>query len=487
MLRALSSQEPPLTLVRLIHGETDGNPFFIEEVFQHLAEEGRLFGADGRFRRELLISELDVPESVRIVVGRRLERLTEDARRALAAAAVVGRAFTFELLEAMGDLGSEALLDALDQGERARLVLPLSEEASETRLLFAHELIRQTLLSELSQPRRRRLHLRAAKAIERLYADSLEDHASEIAHHLAQAGPAADAEKLLRYLTLAGRQAMAASGFEEALRHFEYAFSLRELADAVQLADLLVDLARARRSLGRWEEALATWQEAVEARQALEEGGGVAEVCYEASQDLWWINRDEEAFAMAQRGLLALGEDAGPQRAQMLAWAGAAGAFITPYDVGADMIDEALVLAEQLGDTRLLGHTLAAKAVHLFPFYHHGELVEAGLEGATLLRSAGDLWEATWALSLAELGLVVLGRMEHAREVGAEVAPLIDRLGHYGALFLHIRAQGPREFIAGADLDRYEAFARQDLETRPGDGTAGCLLRLARSRPIPAW
>ncbi|HTC80988.1 MAG TPA: BTAD domain-containing putative transcriptional regulator, partial [Acidimicrobiia bacterium] len=173
LLRALSGQEPPPSLVAVVHAETQGNPFFTEEVFKHLAEEGRLFDEDGRFRPELSIGELDVPESLRLVLGRRLDRLGENGRRALAAAAVVGRAFTYELLEALGELPADALLDALDEAERARLVAPLSDAADEDRLLFSHELIRQTLLTSLSQPRRRRLHLLVADTLGRLHADDL--------------------------------------------------------------------------------------------------------------------------------------------------------------------------------------------------------------------------------------------------------------------------------------------------------------------------
>jgi predicted ATPase len=63
----------------------------MEEVFRHLVEEGRLLDADGRFRSDLAIGELDVPENIRLVLGRRLDRLGDTARRVLGAAAVVGR------------------------------------------------------------------------------------------------------------------------------------------------------------------------------------------------------------------------------------------------------------------------------------------------------------------------------------------------------------------------------------------------------------
>src|SRR5262249_10059709 len=53
MLGAMSGQKPPPSLARVIHGETEGNPFFVAEAFQHLAEEGELFDAAGRWRARL--------------------------------------------------------------------------------------------------------------------------------------------------------------------------------------------------------------------------------------------------------------------------------------------------------------------------------------------------------------------------------------------------------------------------------------------------
>ena len=83
MLEALGGGQPPATLVETLFGETEGNPFFVEEVYEHLAEEGRLFDDKGEWREDLTLDELDVPEGVRLVVGRRLERLDEDGRRIL--------------------------------------------------------------------------------------------------------------------------------------------------------------------------------------------------------------------------------------------------------------------------------------------------------------------------------------------------------------------------------------------------------------------
>ena len=124
MLGALAGgQEPPRPVVDALYSETQGNPFYVEEVFRHLVEEGRLFDDQGRFQAGVVLGELDVPDNVRLVIGRRFDRLTENARRVLSTAAVAGRYFDYGLLERCA--GDEVVLEALDEAERARLVAPV--------------------------------------------------------------------------------------------------------------------------------------------------------------------------------------------------------------------------------------------------------------------------------------------------------------------------------------------------------------------------
>ncbi len=79
--------------------ETDGNPFFVGEILQHLTESGALTADEqGRWRLQKSIAELGLPQSVRDVVGRRIERLGDELRRILTIASVIGRTFDLEFL-----------------------------------------------------------------------------------------------------------------------------------------------------------------------------------------------------------------------------------------------------------------------------------------------------------------------------------------------------------------------------------------------------
>jgi tetratricopeptide (TPR) repeat protein len=463
MLRALSGQEPPASLVEAVYRETEGNPFFVEEVFKHLAEEGKLFDAQGRWRSDLRIGELEVPRGVRLVIGQRLERVCPECRGVLTTAAVIGRGFTFELLEALGEVQTDALLDAVDEAERAHLIASTAD-GPEARFTFAHELIRQTLLSGLSLPRRQRMHLRVAEAMERVYARALEEHAADLAYHLNQAGAAADAEKTVRYLTLAGDQAMAAAAFEDALRHYENALSLQPAEDRRARADLLFKRGLALRSVGRWEEALDDWRKALDIYEELGDAGAVGRMSRDVCYQLSWGARFEECLEIGQRGLAALGEGVSAERCRLL---GAMGDILSgagQYVAASSMLAQSLAMAEELGDQRLLGVILQHKAFHHFYHAQYREAVDAGMRGAELLRSAGDLWHLADALYLTQWPLLALGRLDEVAKIGQEVEPLAARVGHLGALVLAQSIRAIRELMLTGDIEALQESLWEILE-----------------------
>ena len=225
LIAALSGRRPPESLVKLIYANTEGNPFFVEELFQHLAERGKLFEANGDFRETIDLAVIDVPRSIRLVIERRLARLTEGTRKALGIASAIEGSFTFELLQAACDLDADTLLDSMDEAESAGLISS-ALQYPEARFKFSHELIRRTLLDGYFAARRQRLHLKIADAMENLYKNSLPEHAEDLAYHLWYAGGAADPQRSIRFLALAGEQAVHRSAMVQAARHFRTALDL---------------------------------------------------------------------------------------------------------------------------------------------------------------------------------------------------------------------------------------------------------------------
>jgi DNA-binding winged helix-turn-helix (wHTH) protein/tetratricopeptide (TPR) repeat protein len=230
MLDSLSGKSAPAVVVGEVFAETEGNPFFVEELFRHLEEENRLYDSSGQFRSKLQIAELDAPPTVRLVVARRLARLSDPTQRMLSTAAVIGRFFSFEILQASCDADADSILERVEEAEKAGVICSVAE-SPKLRFEFSHELIRQTVLAGLSAARRQRLHLEVAEAIERTcaagsgstFAGSLDDHITELAHHYAHS---ANTWQAVKYLHLAGERAAACCAMVEAERHYMTALKL---------------------------------------------------------------------------------------------------------------------------------------------------------------------------------------------------------------------------------------------------------------------
>jgi tetratricopeptide (TPR) repeat protein len=443
--------------------ETEGNPFFVEEVFRHLAEEGRLFDAAGRFRNDVSAGELDVPEGVRLVVSARLRRLGENGVKVLGSAAVLGRVFTFELLQGLEDLPDMQLLDIVEAAERSRLIAAVEDAAGEDAYIFTHELIRQTVLAELSGPRRRRLHARAAGALERCYAAALAPRAAAIANHLLEAGPVADPKRTFSYFLMAGRFALESAAFEEALLHLERAAERLDAATPPDRAELLELRASAERSAGHPDDAIATWYDAVDAYAALGDEAAVGRVGLQAGYSLLWAGRWLESHEVSERVLTVLSDRVSADRARLLAHSGAVLAA-GEIEVGDEYLDRALAIAEQLGDPAVRGHCLLFVCLNRFAWMQQAECAEAGLEAAELLRAAGDLWGVTSALGFGAIGLVDVGRFDEALRIETELEPLAERLGNLGALWQFRRVRVMVDFCTAPDLAALEASLRADIE-----------------------
>jgi tetratricopeptide (TPR) repeat protein len=229
LLTDIAEQDVPDAFVQAISAETDGNPFFIREVLNHLAEEGKIYQQDGRWASDVSIAEMGIPEGVRQVIGRRLSRLSDNANRLLTAASGFNGPFRVGLAAAAAGLDEGDALDAIDAALEAQLVQPAGDAESYD---FAHALIRHTLYAELSPSRQVRLHRQIAEAMERLYGDRAMEHAAELAYQYHRSAGLLGADRGADYAVAAADQAERLPAWDEVAVFSRMALDLLHEADA---------------------------------------------------------------------------------------------------------------------------------------------------------------------------------------------------------------------------------------------------------------
>jgi predicted ATPase len=201
-VEGVTGMTPPPGLVAALHGQTEGNPLFITEVVRLLAEEGQL--NPGRLQQSRILST-SIPDGVRDVIGRRLNRLSEGCIQTLTIASVIGREFSVAELERLTDYISEdRLLGALEEAVTMRIIEELPQTIG--RYQFTHVLVRETLYDELTNSRRARLHRRIGDAMEDLYREDLGPYLARLASHFFAAARSGGADKALEYCTRAGKE-----------------------------------------------------------------------------------------------------------------------------------------------------------------------------------------------------------------------------------------------------------------------------------------
>jgi predicted ATPase/class 3 adenylate cyclase len=460
MLQALAGQSAPEQLVRLIDRETEGNPFFIEELYLHLVESGVLLDEHGGVRADLQLDEVPVPESIRLVVGQRLDRLAESTREVLVAAAVSGRVFASELVGELAGASEHRLVDAFDEAERARLIAP-GRVAGE--LMFSHELIRQTLLSGVSAAKRERLHLQTAQAVSRRYSEDLDAHAGDLAYHLSRAGRSADRPSLVHYLAIAGDRAFDAAAFDDAVRHFEHALSLIPVSDQLGRAELQERLAMALRSVGRWEDALSTMNDALDRFEALGRAEDIGRLGWAMVYQLTWNGQLIEAVAVCRRAMAPLGDTASADKARLLSALGRALSASGDYAAAVATFDQARALAEQVGNQRALADVLHMQTAHHLGYAEFADGIRVGLHAAETFEQESALWDLCSVQAYVIYQDGSLGSREQAVRLADKTLGIAERLGHHGAAFL-VLIDRIRQAAMLCDLPLVEALGPQILE-----------------------
>lgn len=466
LLTALAGSAPPEAWAESIYRETEGNPFFVREVFAHLRESHDLVDAAGAWKPEVDVESIDVPEGVRLVIRKRLGRLRDSTRAVLLKAAALGLRFRVSDLEAVcdaEDMAGTSVIDELEEAVAAQLALAAPAQRDPV-YEFSHALVRHTLLDSLSPPRRQQLHASIASALDTHLGSGADSRAALLAHHFFEAGAQVDSARARHFLRVAGDQAFSTAAYDEAVDWYERALSLDEGMEAAERGELLFHSGMALRGAQRWDEAESIWSEALPLLEATGDAASVAAICRELGYSYTWTGRFEEAAAVAEQGLAGVGPEPSIDRARLLAMAGHGRSLAGDLELAATLVREAVELGESLDNPRVFGGEILLSNIYRCEHsMRAAEHAATGKRAIAMLREHGTPWELSSVMGATLFGLVSTGDFESAAKYIPEASGLAVAEGNLGAS-VHCTANAAIAALAGGDLENSMKQARACIE-----------------------
>jgi tetratricopeptide (TPR) repeat protein len=231
----LATEHLPRALQTLIVQKAEGNPFFVEEVVKSLQEVGAIRRAGDDYVLSKPLEEIVVPDTIQDVLMARIDRLEETSKKTLQLASVIGREFSYRLLERLADIRerTEAYLQEL----KAIELIYEKHLFPELVYMFKHALTQDVAYNSLLIQRRQELHGLIGQAIEELYADRLTEQYEVLAYHFAQGEQWA---KALEYLCKAADKAAQTFANREALALYDQALEAADhLGQAVNVQTMM--------------------------------------------------------------------------------------------------------------------------------------------------------------------------------------------------------------------------------------------------------
>jgi DNA-binding CsgD family transcriptional regulator len=403
---------PGAELVERLFARSEGNPLYTEELLAA--------GLDGRG---------SAPRSLRDAFLLRIERLPDDAQRALRAIAV-GRRLDAETVAQLTGIAQTALNEGLREAVSEQ-VLIADEEG---RLLFRHALLREAVYDDLLPGERGELHLALARLLEERPIGSEErefERTTMIASHYAAAGEQSAA---LRATVRAALAAQRVHAYGEVADLAERALELwprvpdSERSLGLDQVELLSLAAGANSATGDHPRAEVLLEKALEELDPDADTQRYVSVLSKLARTQWALNRGLQGVETAQRALSILPEDdRSEQRALLLAWLARTrflrGRFRAALEDGREALSAAIASCERTAEIEVL-NTLGMSAIVLGDVEEGVSCLRRAIE---LARADDDVESLAYAYTnLAEL-LNLRGRITEALEVGREALDAIPR------------------------------------------------------------
>jgi predicted ATPase len=213
----------PHEVIQQIIEKTDGVPLFVEEMTKAIFESGQLKALDGHYELTGSLSTFAIPTTLHDSLMARLDRLVT-AKAVAQYAAVIGRQFAYDLLQAVSQVDEMRLQHELGRLVEAEIIYQRGEPPQAT-YFFKHALIQDAAYQSLLKSTRQHYHQRIAQVLEAQFPETVEAQPELLAHHYTEAGLT---EKAVNYWHYAGQKAIERSAHVEAIAHLRHGLALLE-------------------------------------------------------------------------------------------------------------------------------------------------------------------------------------------------------------------------------------------------------------------
>ena len=434
LIRGLGLVRPSQQLTATVSAATRGNPLFIQEVLHHLVKQDALQRRGGYLVTTTSPADLQLPEHVMGALILRTQGLTKGCRTALKLASFLGESFSLQVLCGLSGKSEEELLDLLEEGIHQRILL-----SDGLLFQFAHPLIRHVFYADPSAAQRQRIHLQIVQTLQRLYADRLDGHLLDIAHHLVRAGQAADTETVVTYARRAGDQAFGLFAWADAASYYEAALAAAEPSGLLTVRDRAELHYWAGRARHRDQDAgpgLAHYEQAAEAYRQVDDVRGLARVLLEKAEIQYTLASVPLGTLPDMQPLedilAALGASDPALRGQILAVMAQVYRNARQGDKAEGMAQRALEIGQRLGDQHLSARASSALALAHLNAGRIKEALESYRSAFAYARRTEDLWLQGWPLQRMPLPLIVLGQLDEAEQVALEACTLTRTTHDWG-------------------------------------------------------
>ena len=251
-MELLNTKSLPQQVSAMINQRVEGNPLFIEEVIRSMVDEGTVILDKGTVRVTARITSILIPQTIQEVLMTRIDKLDEETRSVVKLASVIGRHFFSRVIR-------EVVSEEVDINNILNYLLKIQlirerSRMGEVEYLFKHALIQQAAYETIPSNQRDKLHLEVARAIEKSFADRIQDFFGILAYHYCHTE---HHEKAEAYLIQAGEKALRSSASSEALHYYNEALVIYldkygTSADPAKVAELNKYIGIANYNTGRF-------------------------------------------------------------------------------------------------------------------------------------------------------------------------------------------------------------------------------------------